>query len=48
MEDGNDLPGLHEERCLILDGGDGNRLRFRERVPADGPTWADKGRQGGR
>jgi hypothetical protein len=30
MESSNDLPGLHEKRHLILDGGNGDRLRFRE------------------
>jgi hypothetical protein len=32
MEGGNDLPSLHQERDLILDGSDGDRLGFRERV----------------
>jgi hypothetical protein len=41
MEDGNDLPGLHDERYLILDGADCDRIRFRERVPADGQQSGD-------
>jgi hypothetical protein len=45
MEDGNDLLGLHEDRYLILDGGDGDRLRFRERVAADGQQSGDGPRQ---
>ena len=41
MERGHDFPDLHEERYLILDGGDADRLRFRERVTADGQQSGD-------
>ena len=51
MEGSSDLPSLHEERHLILDGGNGDRLRFRECVPVDGQQSGDgpggSGRQPG-
>jgi hypothetical protein len=36
---GHDLPG--SRRHFIFDGGDGDRLRFRECVPADGRQSGD-------